>query len=117
MTWAPKPQQFPGKRAVLKKAQTRIRRERPSLSLVHDGKTTGHSGHGPMLQEEALKIAEVLGNREFKAFNGWLNNLKKRHNIGQFVVSGESADVSEDVVVAWHDRLRSLLSGYKMNEI
>ena len=70
-----------------------------------------------MLQEEALKIAEVLGNREFKASNGWLNNLKKRHNIGQFVVSGESADVSEDVVVAWHDRLRSLLSGYKMNEI
>ena len=63
-----------------------------------------------MLQEEALKIAEVLVNREFKASNGWLNN-KKRHNIGQFVVSGESADVSEDVVVAWLDRLRSLLSG------
>ncbi|XP_065831024.1 tigger transposable element-derived protein 4-like [Oscarella lobularis] len=36
---------------------------------------------GPMLQEEALKIGEILGEKDFKASNGWLSNFKKRHNI------------------------------------
>ena len=60
---------------------------------------------GPMLQE-ALKIGGILGEKEFKASNGWLSNFKKRHNT-QFVVSGESAEVRE-VVAAWYDRLQSL---------
>ena len=42
---------------------------------------------GPMLQGEALKIAEALGNEVFKASNRWLERFKCRHNLKQFVVS------------------------------
>ena len=48
-----------------------------------------------MLQEEALQVASRLGNTTFKASNGWLEVFKKRHNIKQLMVSGESADVSQ----------------------
>ena len=53
---------------------------------------------GPMLQEEALKIAEALGNEVFKASNGWLEQLKCRHNLKQFVISGEAASVSNTTI-------------------
>ena len=35
-----------------------------------------------------------MGHHQFKASNGWLDSFKKRHNIRQFTVSGEAADVS-----------------------
>ena len=71
---------------------------------------------GPMLQEEALKIGKIWGEKDFKASNGWLSNFKKRHNIAQFVVRGESAEVRE-VVAAWYDRLQSLFGSYKATQI
>ena len=43
---------------------------------------------GPMLQSEALLLAKELGNKSFKASNGWLQSFKQRHNIIQLVVSG-----------------------------
>ena len=72
---------------------------------------------GPMLQEEALQVASRLGNTTFKASNGWLEAFKKRHNIKQLVVSGESADVSEITIEAWLERLPSILRGYSPDDI
>ena len=56
---------------------------------------------GPMLQEEALKIAEALGNEVFKASNGWLERFKCQHNLKQFVISGEAPSVSNTTVAGW----------------
>ena len=62
--------------------------------------------NGPMLQEEALKIAEALGNTVFRASNGWLERFKGRHNLKQFTISGEAASVSDVTVASWHERMK-----------
>ena len=36
---------------------------------------------GPIIQEKAKKVAEILNLRTFKASNGWLESFRKRHNI------------------------------------
>ena len=72
---------------------------------------------GPMLQEEARIIAEKMGHRQFKASNGWLEKFKKRHNIRQFTISGEAADVSDETVEGWQERLKSIMAGYKAEDV
>ena len=73
---------------------------------------------GPMLQEEARLMAQKLDHAEgFKASNGWLESFKKRHNIRQFTISGESADVSEETVQDWYEKLNVLMDGYKAEDI
>ena len=73
--------------------------------------------NGPMLQEEALKIAEALGNTVFRASNGWLERFKGRHNLKQFTISGEAASVSDVTVASWHERMKELTRGYKREDI
>uniref|UniRef100_A0A1X7V775 HTH CENPB-type domain-containing protein n=1 Tax=Amphimedon queenslandica TaxID=400682 RepID=A0A1X7V775_AMPQE len=73
---------------------------------------------GPKLQEEAMKIAEKLScSSQFKASNGWLQSFKKHHKLKQLTVSGEAADVSEETVENWHERLKLILAGYKAEDI
>ena len=60
--------------------------------------------------KEALQLANWLGNTMFKA-----DGFKKRQNIKQLVVSGESSDVSDVTVEAWLERLPSILNGYSQD--
>ena len=71
----------------------------------------------PMLQQEALQLARVLGKEGFKASNRWLDCFKKRHNIKNIIISGKSADISEQTVEAWMERLHTLLEGYSPENI
>ena len=46
--------------------------------------TKAHSSitiDGPTIQAQALKIASMLEEKDFKASAGWLNSFFKRHNI------------------------------------
>ena len=70
-----------------------------------------------MLQEEALKIAEALGNEVFKASNGWLERFKCRHNLKQFVISGEAASVSNMTVAGWLKRVKELTREYNKEDV
>jgi hypothetical protein len=55
-----------------------------------------------MVQSEALTVAKSLRNGQFKAYTGWLDSFKKRHNIVWNAVCGESKDVDESVVSEYH---------------
>ena len=72
---------------------------------------------GSILKEKALEIAGHLGCDEFKASNGWLDRCKRRYNVRQMKVSGESGDVCGATVDSWKERLPDILQGYSAEYI
>ncbi len=72
---------------------------------------------GPQLIEKARQIAEHLGHSEFKGSNGWLDKWKKRFNIRQMKISGESGDVSGPTVESWKERLPEIVANYSADDI
>ena len=72
---------------------------------------------GRLIQEKALMFSLELGHDDFSASNGWLDAFKRRKNISGAVLSGESADVKEEVVADWTRRLQDICKGYKLDGI
>ena len=56
---------------------------------------------GVQVTEKAKEIAERLGKSDFKGSRGWLEKWKKRYNVKQLKVNGESADVRGETVDSW----------------
>ena len=46
-----------------------------------------------------------------------MHNFKKRHNIKQFVESGEAADASEKTVDSWNERVKTTIGGNEAKDI
>ena len=63
---------------------------------------------GPMIQDQALCIAERLNHADFKASNGWLDRFRKRHNITFGAVCGESGSVDNATVTSWKEKLPTI---------
>ena len=72
---------------------------------------------GPLLQTKAQELASELGHPDFKCSSGWLSRFKERHGIVYKNVCGESADVSEESVQQWKDKLGSLLKDYDAKDV
>ena len=72
---------------------------------------------GSQLKEKAKVIAECLGKSTFKGSRGWLDKWKKRYNVKQLKVNGESADVREETVDSWKKGLPEIVKGYAKEDI
>lgn len=72
---------------------------------------------GPLLKEKAEHFAKSLGHVQFKASNGWLENLKKRHNITFKKICGESASVDDKVCDEWKASLSEMIKTYDPKNI
>lgn len=57
--------------------------------------------NGPTLQEKAKKIAKFFGMDQFECSDGWLSRFKKRHQISNGIISGESLSVNQATVENW----------------
>lgn len=63
--------------------------------------------------EKAKEIANKLGVPNFKGSRGWLDKWKKRFNVKQLKISGESGDVEGATVDSWKERLPEIVQGYE----
>lgn len=72
---------------------------------------------GPELVEKAKEIAEKLGKPEFKGSRGWLDKWKKRYNVKQLKICGESGDVQGETVESWKERLLEIVQGYEKEDV
>ena len=75
-----------------------------------------HPG-GPELTEKAKEIAEKLGKSDFKGSRGWLDKWKKRYNVKQLRICGESGDVQGETVDSWKERVPEIVQGYAKDDI
>lgn len=74
--------------------------------------------NGTILREKALEIAERLGGlKDFTASNGWIDRMKKRHDLVYRSLSGESSSVDEATIEEWKKNLPNLTKGYKPKDI
>ncbi len=72
---------------------------------------------GPQLTQKAKDIAVQLEKPGFKGTNGWLEKWKKRYNIRQVTIQGESGDVSGVTIQSWKERLPEILKEYRKEDI
>lgn len=72
---------------------------------------------GPIVREKALKFAQQLGHKDFKASEGWLNSFRQRHNIVYKTVNGEGNAAPMEDVNTWKEGLPALLSEYEEKDV
>ena len=76
-----------------------------------------HSADGLPLTRKGGNVCCGDGPQRFTASNGWLYRFQIRHSIKASVLSGELADVKEEVVQECARRLKDKCEGYVLKDI
>ena len=75
---------------------------------------------GAMLREQALTIKTELNDSnsgDFKAFNGWLEEFKRRFGLRQTRTIREAGDVPITTIKPWMKRLPEIIQDYSTDDI
>ena len=64
-----------------------------------------------------MMLSMAMDHDNFTASNGWLECWLKRYSVKLATLSGESAEVPQDVVDDWSKRLPALIEGYVLADI
>lgn len=74
---------------------------------------------GPLLQEKAKMLAELLGDegKSFCASSGWLDRFKKRYGIRQLNLCGEKLSADSDAVDVFKTMFADYTQGYSKDQI
>ena len=73
---------------------------------------------GTHLTEKVRQIAACLGKSNFKGSIGWLGKWKRKYNIKQLTICGESGDVQGKTVDSWKkERLPEILQDYAKDNV
>jgi hypothetical protein len=72
---------------------------------------------GKLIQEQAIEYSYSMQHDDFSASNGWLNAWQKPYGVKLALLAGESADVPEDAVKDWAQRLPDIIKDYDMKDI
>ena len=57
-----------------------------------------------VLKTEANEFAEKMNMKDFHASGGWLDRLKKSHNISLKAVSGEGNTCTSEMTALWEEK-------------
>ena len=69
------------------------------------------------IRAKAKSLAQKMGYENFKASDGYISGLKKRHNISFITEHGESSSVNHEVIENWKLQLENELIGYKPKDV
>ena len=87
------------------------------LKFIQSANATKVPINGPVIQVFAKETANEMNLNGFKASNGWLEKFLKRNSIKFSTISGESADVSQEVVDEWTSGLSALTEGFDPKDV
>mgnify|MGYP006391669141 CR=1 FL=1 len=84
-----------------------------------NARSLGYPISGPILQEEALKIAKKIGIEDgsFMASEGWLHKLKSRNDIISLKICGESGAADIKTAIEWKSNLMLFYEDYDFADI
>jgi hypothetical protein len=72
---------------------------------------------GSIIQEKALRFAELLEVNNFKASSGWLHNFQQRYSIQEYIKQGESQSAPIEQIPQMRIELRNILKDYRLEDI
>src|SRR6266511_3060273 len=72
---------------------------------------------GTIIQQKALRFAELLGNNDFKASIGWLDKFKQRYSIKEYNKHGESQSAPIEKIPQMREELKKVLMKYNKEDI
>ena len=71
-----------------------------------------------IIRQKSIEIVAKLKHTNFKSSNGWFDRFRKRYNLRNQKICGESGGSNEEIIDNWlKDTLYPLMDSYNMADI